>query len=574
MATTLIVKTQFTAVDKLSATMKRMTSATVNFGKKTVATFARVERASRRLNNSAKNLSDRLFNLRNAAGVLAAGFAIKKTFDMASGVAAVGDEAAKTSRMMGLSAEALQEFRFAADRQGVSNSMLDKSFIALQKRVGELKLGTGSLYSFLNKTGNQALIKQLKTANSTEEAFTILQKAINGIEDPTQKAAFAAAAFSRSGVEMLKFLDAGEMGIKGLREEARKYGGVISNDAAKASEDFIDAQTNMNFALDGLKATIGVALMPKVKEIIEGISDWTVKNKGLLKVKVESFVKKLSKGLDFLWKNASKIVTTLKILIGVFVALKAVMFATNAIMAVMKAGQIAYNIAIGSYKAIAAIATAAQWAWNVAMNANPIGIVIIAITALIAIVATLITYWEDIVNWVMTSDNWFAKIVRGSINALIIAFRIIKNAIMIVIETFKYLINWVKTSDNWFAKFVRGSINALVTALTAIGNAFSWIWEKIKKAWDILMKFFNTVGEVGGKIAEFFGIGGEEDVNVNKNVSVDNVPEAASNQVITQKFEQSQNGKVEMNINDKSGVAEVTKEENVNVKLTKTVGFE
>lgn len=39
--------------------------------------------------------------------------------------------------------------------------------------------------------------------------------------------------------------------------------------------------------------------------------------------------------------------------------------------------------------------TAAQWLLNVAMNANPIGLVIIAITALIAIVVSVIKYYDD-----------------------------------------------------------------------------------------------------------------------------------------------------------------------------------
>lgn len=39
--------------------------------------------------------------------------------------------------------------------------------------------------------------------------------------------------------------------------------------------------------------------------------------------------------------------------------------------------------------------TAAQWLLNIAMDANPIGLVILAITALIAIVATIITYYDD-----------------------------------------------------------------------------------------------------------------------------------------------------------------------------------
>lgn len=43
-----------------------------------------------------------------------------------------------------------------------------------------------------------------------------------------------------------------------------------------------------------------------------------------------------------------------------------------------------------------AVVTAAQWAWNAAMMANPIGLVIAGIMALIAVVALVIKYWEPI----------------------------------------------------------------------------------------------------------------------------------------------------------------------------------
>ncbi|MFB9687709.1 phage tail protein [Amycolatopsis plumensis] len=58
--------------------------------------------------------------------------------------------------------------------------------------------------------------------------------------------------------------------------------------------------------------------------------------------------------------------------------------------------------------------TAAQWALNIALDANPIGLIILAIGALIAIVATIITYWEPIAGffvdlwntvWKWTSDR-------------------------------------------------------------------------------------------------------------------------------------------------------------------------
>lgn len=69
---------------------------------------------------------------------------------------------------------------------------------------------------------------------------------------------------------------------------------------------------------------------------------------------------------------------------------------------------------IGPLATALGVWTAAQWALNIALDANPIGLIILAIGALIAIVATIITYWEPISGffvdlwntiWKWTSDR-------------------------------------------------------------------------------------------------------------------------------------------------------------------------
>lgn len=602
MAKKLIVRTEFTAVDGMTSVVRKMTAGVRTFGKTAVASFAKVERGARRLAATSQGLSNKLFNLRNAAGVLAAGFAIKKTLDMSTAVAKVGDEAAKTSRLMGLSAETLQEFRFAADRQGVSAEMLDKSFIALQKRVGELKLGTGSLFAFLNKTGNQALIKQLKSAKSTEEAFSILQKTISSIKDPTQRAAFASAAFSRSGIEMLKVIDAGSEGITKLREDARKYGGVVSNEAALASEEFIDAQTNMNFAIKGLTNTLGVALMPKVKEITERITNWIGENKDLVKVKVAAFAERVGKTIDFVVRNADKLITGLKILIGLFVGLKAVTIASKVAMIAMQAATISYNVATKTFGVITKVATAIQWAWNAAMLANPIVWIVAGIALLIAAIAALIIWWEDIIKWVKESDNVFAKLIRFAITPLVIAFKIAGAVISWISDKISELIEWVKTSDSGFAKFLRGAISAAIRSFQIIGDIISWVSEKfselvdwvstsdsgfakfIRGAIEPLIKGFEMIGQL---IDDIFGTTDAElslqqrGINpatlTNEQLGISgNVPEAEANKIRTQQIEKmsTNNAKVDIDINDKSGLADVTKSKGANINLSKTLSWQ
>lgn len=61
--------------------------------------------------------------------------------------------------------------------------------------------------------------------------------------------------------------------------------------------------------------------------------------------------------------------------------------------------QVAYFTILMTLRGAMMIATAAQWAFNAALSANPIGLVILAIAALIAIGVALYTYWDEVKAW-------------------------------------------------------------------------------------------------------------------------------------------------------------------------------
>ena len=69
---------------------------------------------------------------------------------------------------------------------------------------------------------------------------------------------------------------------------------------------------------------------------------------------------------------------------------------------------------VKSYTVIQKIVTAAQWLWNAAMSANPIGAIVVAITALIAGVVALTKYFMD--NAKASREN--AKAVKENAKAL------------------------------------------------------------------------------------------------------------------------------------------------------------
>lgn len=416
------VPTIFSAVDKMTGPVQKMAASVNSFAAASQASFARAERGTRSFLKSASAIEDKIFNLQNAAVVLFAGWAAKKSYEIVTNAAETADEIQKMSSVLGLSTKSFQELQFAAMRENVSSELLTTSFTKMNKSVGELQQGHGQLYASLSKN-NPALLKQLKNTKSSEEAFNLLSAAVQKAPNALQKASIAASAFGRGGVEMIKLIEIGPDGIQKLRDEAQKLGIVMSDKMIQDAAAFADANDNMKTALKGLGFTIAGGLLPIMQKSIDRITTWTMNNREMVKEKSAEFFNKIAKAAEWVYTNfdtiisvgknvliflaAAKILTTaaeialISFKVATFAISAAQWLYTTALVAsgtaqsTSTAMTVVAEVMYGLYVVAVVAATAAQWLLNAALSANPIGLVIIAIAALIALVVVIVKKWND-----------------------------------------------------------------------------------------------------------------------------------------------------------------------------------
>jgi uncharacterized protein YoxC len=288
------------------------------------------------------------------------------------------DDIGKTARQIGVGAEALQELRFAADRQGVSTRNLDKSLKAMNNRLGKVRAGQGQLRSILEET-NPQLIQQLETASSSEEAFNLLMREMNSMESQAQKTALAQAAFSSTGRELVRMSEAGVEGIEALRQEARDTGVVMSEDATKGAEQFQDQMTNLKAVLTGVRNTALTPIIQDLTPLIKQFSEWVKENREMIALRVENTLRTIGRAVRAL-ANAWESGLIPSLLLG---------------LATFKGLSIVVGI-LGSIKAAITAVKAAQVGLNIAMAANPVGAVIAGISAAVAGVVMLIKNWHKV----------------------------------------------------------------------------------------------------------------------------------------------------------------------------------
>lgn len=228
---------------------------------------------------------------------------------------------------------------------------------------------------------------------------------------------------------------------------------------------------------------------------------------------------KVSQNMD---KIISAVVTGIKVFAIYKAATMAAVVAQKALTVTIGVGKFIKFVGIVMKMAKAkGIWTAAQWALNVAMNANPIFLIITAIIALIAGIVALVRNWENIVNWLKTSDHWFAKLLRAAVYPFIQAFKAIGAIFDWIGEKFSKLINWVKTSDNWFAKMIRFSIKPLVAGIKMLGNVFEWIGGIFKRVWNWIKKFTTNAFKPIKDIINLFSRGTQKELGVDANLNTE-----------------------------------------------------
>lgn len=428
------------AIDRATAPMRAIQGVVGRFGAKfrqlsdtsgLTAAFA----ATKRLGGALGDLGTRLAQI--GAGFLAiGGVAAAAAWSMIKSFADAGGQLNDMSNALGVNVEKLQEWQFAARQNGIENEAFVQSLGVLQRNLGKAAMGGGPALKLLD-----AWKVKLKGADGQtrrmEELLPIFADKLKGIQSPSLRAAAAAALFGRSGIALLPMLTDGSAGMQKLADRARELGLVMSEESVKNTDNFGDALDQLKDSLFGVRNTIGMALMPKINELVKQLTDFVIKNRPKLEKFFNEFADKLPARLEALKKGFNEVWDAMKPVVDIVTILVNTFGGSNvtiaAIVGVMTALLLPALVSV----------TTAMWALNVALWANPIGIVIAVIVAIVAALAYFalkvedgkikLTEFGELLVWLQNTPlrilSWYlGQVAKG-------------------IENWKRIIDWVK--DAW-----------------------------------------------------------------------------------------------------------------------------
>ncbi|WP_417536095.1 hypothetical protein [Methylophaga sp.] len=351
--------------------------------------LSETQRPFKTLNNQVKQL-DRLSgfkSLRSGVAGLTGSLAKLSTVGIGTAVAGFaalnkmaqgGDEIIKTATNYDFATDKLQEYRFIAERSGVSQASVNKSMQAFTKRLAEARNGSGELYGLLSKV-NPAFLQQLLAVNDNAEAYDLLLTNMSKLPTQQQQILLGDKAFSEAGRELVKITAQGADEIENLRQQAYKYGAVLDRSVLENSAAFSDQMTNIGSLAKGVGFSIGAVLLPEMVSLMEQLSNWYVANKKVIDQNLGDFAIKLSEGIQDLARWTVDFVPKASRFIDSIGGMK--------------------TLAIGLGAVIAGPLISSIVTLSTVLLATPIGLVITGVGLLAAGALTLKNNWEPISKW-------------------------------------------------------------------------------------------------------------------------------------------------------------------------------
>ncbi len=424
--------------------------------------------------------------IKNAGKVAAIGIAAVGTAAVAMGSAAFAatlkvtdgfDHIAKTSRKMGVSSDFYQEMDYWAGQNGVSQANMEKSMQRLNQRVGEARAGNEKYTGALKTLGIDMNAVRDGTL-STEDAMAQSISALSKMTNEQDKAALASELFgTKLSQELMPAIQEGSLSMEDAQKKAKELGFVIGEDTLSAAEEFNDTWDDLTRSV-GAFSKKGIAmLMPFFQKLM----DWALVGIPIVQTVVSKGFTVIGNVMSWLGEKGRLVFDTIKERIlanqptisnmrDLFTQIKdkvsdlyeaskpvftwlgeeGIPIVADAMADIVEGAMSIYNVisnnwstiepfvigitaAFVGWKAVTmaqstvtGVMTAAQWALNAAMTANPIGLIVVGIGALIGVGILLYRNWDIVKEkagqlWQILQDNPILAIVAGPFGALISA---------------------------------------------------------------------------------------------------------------------------------------------------------
>ena len=186
-------------------------------------------------------------------------------------VAEFADDMLTLSSTSGIATDDLQKLSYAADFVDVSVDTMTGSMTKLTQTMSKAKDGSKESAEAFKKLHIRITDSHGALRDSNEVFYETIDK-LGKIKNETERNAMAMKIFGKSATELNPLIEAGSQKLKELGIEAENLGVIMSEEELKKAGAFNDALERMEKTTDGLKNSLGMALLPVLTSLFEALS--------------------------------------------------------------------------------------------------------------------------------------------------------------------------------------------------------------------------------------------------------------------------------------------------------------
>ena len=425
--------------------------------------------------------------------------------------ALAADDLNTLAKQSGFSTADIQKWQYASDLIDVSIDDIVKSAAKMKKNMISTSKTTIAAWDQLGikvKDSNGHL------RNSTTVFYETLT-ALSKVQNETERDTLAMTLFGKSADSLAGIVDDGGAALQELAGKAEKAGVILSQDTLDSANALNDKVDTLKATVKGFAGKVGSELAGRASKALDIVGshfsqafntspmDWLNGKLDTLMAKLDSWIaggglerladlmvngvqlgaqkagdmlQKAGDALKWCKDHSDTLVNVLKGLAAAWAVKKVLDFNNGLADCVGNIGGIIKTVltmtgVLGGQAAATGTATAAQTGLNAAMTANPIGAVILAIEALIAVGVLLYKNWDTIKAGAQSLWNKFKDVSIRIGTAFSGAFNKVKNAAKTALE-------WVASKLSWLNDKIE-SIPILGSlykgAKGVLGDAIEWV---------------------------------------------------------------------------------------------------
>ncbi|MCX4275814.1 MAG: hypothetical protein OSJ27_08570 [Candidatus Gastranaerophilales bacterium] len=240
----------------------------------------------------------------------------------------VGDNIDKMSQKIGMSRKAYQEWDYVMSQNGGSVESLKMGYKTLATQMEMVIKGNKDSISYFKKLG-VSVKDSTGNLKSQDEVFNDTIKALQNIQNPTERAIIGQKLLGKSFLEMKPLLNQSAESIDALKQKANDLGLVMSDDAIDGAVKLTDTMDTLQRAFGAIGLIAGSEFIP----IIQSLADELINNLPQIKTALIPVIESFASAIGFVCSHLDVIIPAVGALAGAFAGLQIISGIAGFVMA-------------------------------------------------------------------------------------------------------------------------------------------------------------------------------------------------------------------------------------------------